>query len=384
MQRTFLIFLIAFQTVTAGAQKKLPVIIKASSMSVDIRDGDEFNKNAWTISPQLKPDVYTTSSRGRKVTFYTDKDSITVKITPTTKFDFVILVNDSIWALTEIKYVPAYLDVLKGAGKYNPDDLREIPPFTYQEQNHPQLAALRKGFNLDSVAGTGNDASQIINLMHWIHNLVPHDGEHNNPEVMNALSMIEVCRKEKRGLNCRGLATVLNECYLSMGIPSRFVTCLPKDSTDQECHVINMVYANNLQKWLWIDPTNDAYVMDEKGTLLGIEEVRERLITDKPLIVNPDANWNHKSSVVKENYLYKYMAKNLYRFECPVRSEYDTETRVMGKEIAYVQLLPLDYFEQKPDKTAHTNKNNGTTFINYKTNNPKLFWQAPPDRQKLK
>ena len=70
------------------AQSKLQTI-KATSKSVDIRDGENFNKNAWTISPEIKPDIYTTSSKGKVVTFYTDKDSISVKITDKTKFDFI-------------------------------------------------------------------------------------------------------------------------------------------------------------------------------------------------------------------------------------------------------------------------------------------------------
>jgi hypothetical protein len=71
-----------------------------------------------------------------------------------------------------------------------------------------------------------------------------------NPAVKNAMSMIAVCKRDNRGLNCRGLATVLNECYLAMGFKSRFVTCLPKDSLniDPDCHVINAVYSNTLKK----------------------------------------------------------------------------------------------------------------------------------------
>lgn len=272
-----------------------------------------------------------------------------------------------------------YLYILKKADKYNLSDNREIPKFTYQSSTDPHLTSLRKAFKLDSVAGTGNDASKIINLLHWVHNIIPHDGAHGNPEVMNAMSMIAVCKKDNRGLNCRGLATVLNECYLSLGIKSRFVTCLPKDSLgiDNDCHVINMVYVNSLKKWIWIDPTNDAYVMNEKGDLLSIEEVRERVINGKQLIVNPDANWNHKQSTLIQNYLYSYMAKNLYMLECPLSSEYDTETREQGKKLSYVTLLPLDYFKQGPNKTESTNAKNGTTFIYYKTNNPAAFWQAP-------
>jgi hypothetical protein len=361
---------------TVFAQQKFPTI-RATSKMVNIRDGDNFNKGSWTISPELKPDVYTTSNKNGKVTFYTDLDSISFTVVPNKKYDFIILLNNKDSALTQIIYGQKknYLDTLKKAAKYNLKNKREIPKFTYQSSDNTHLIALRKSFNLDSIAGTGNEVSQILNLLHWIHNLIPHDGNHGNPEVKNAMNMIAVCKKENRGLNCRGLATVLNECYLAMGFKSRFITCLPKDTSDIDCHVINMVYSNTLKKWLWIDPTMDAYVMNEKGELLSIEEVRERLINGKMLILNPDANWNHKTTQTKEDYLYNYMAKNLYQFECPVNSEYDTETKEQDKVVNYVQLLPLD--NKSPDKTEGTKTKSGTKFIISKTNNPTLFWQAP-------
>ena len=370
-----LLFLSLFAGQLLFAQTKLKTI-KATSKSVDIRDGENFKKNGWTISPEINPDIYTTSSRGKVVTFYTDKDSISVKITNKTKFDFVILLNDTTKALTQIAFKPSYLDKLKGASKYNFNDNREIPKFSYQDQSNPNLVALRKGFNLDSIAGYGNDVSKILNLLHWIHNLIPHDGNHENPTIKNAISMIAQCKKEDRGLNCRGLSTVLNECYLSMGFKSRFITCMPKDSIFDDCHVINSVYLPNDKKWIWIDPTNNAYVMNENGELLSIEEVRERIINDKPIILNPDANWNNKSSTTKQDYLYNYMAKNLYRLQCPLVSEYDTETWKEGKKITFVELLPLDAFQQKPDKSESTNTKTGTTFTYLKTNNPNNFWQT--------
>lgn len=277
----------------------------------------------------------------------------------------------------KLKQIGDYPSILKRAGKYNLSDNRPIPKFSYQASDNPNLVALRKGFNLDSIAGQGTDVLQILNLMHWIHDLVPHDGMNGNPEVKNAMSMLAVCKKESRGLNCRGLALVLNECYLSMGIKSRVITCLPKDSLkiDQDCHVINSVYSESLKKWLWIDPTNDAYVMNEKGELLSIEEVRERLISDKPLILNPDANWNNQSTQTKENYLENYMAKNLYILECHSSSEYNMETSSEGKTFNYIRLLPLDYFEQKPDKSEEKGETNNTLWITYKTNNPNVFWE---------
>ena len=279
--------------------------------------------------------------------------------------DFVAINN-------KLKLTGDYLFILKRANKYNLSDSRPLPKFNYQSSDNPNLMELRKGFKLDSIAGQGSDVLKILNLLHWVHNLVPHNGMNGNPEVKNALSMINVCKKDNRGLICRGLALVLNECYLSMGIKSRIVTCYPKDilKIDNDCHVINSVYSESLKKWLWIDPTFNAYVMNEKGELLSIEEVRVRLISDKTLILNPDANWNNQNPHTKEYYLYNYMAKNLYMLECPATSEYDMETPREGKTISYIKLLPLDYDNQKPDKEESEGK-----ITIFKTNNPKVFWE---------
>lgn len=359
------------------AQKNIP-IIKATSKKIDVRDGKNFKKQSWTISPELNPDVYETISLGQKVTFITDKDSITVKIKEDTEFNFIVLLNDSIKAPTQIKYKMPYLDKLKRAAKYNSSDNRFVPEFSYQSMDNPNLVKIRKELKLDSIAGTGNEISKIINLMHWVHAIIRHDGSApTNPTSKNAIDIIKVCKTENRGVNCRMMATVLNECYLAMGIKSRFVTCMPKETIFDDCHVINMVYSNDLKKWVWMDPTNDAYVMNEKGELLGLSEVRERLINGKTLILNPDANWNRKSSQTKAYYLEMYMAKNLYRMKTPLVSEYDSETWKSGTEIVSVELLPLDGIEQTPQKKEQTNTDTGVKFTSYKTNNPNLFWTQP-------
>lgn len=359
------------------AQKNIP-IIKSTSKKIDIRDGNNLKKQWWTISPELNPDVYETNSLGQKVTFITDKDSISVEIKKDTKFDFIILLNDSKKAHTQIVYKQTYLQKLQNAEKFDYSDNRFVPNFTYQSMDNPNLIKIRKDLKLDSIAGTGNEISKIINLMHWVHNSIRHDGSApTNPTSKNAIDIIKVCKTENRGVNCRMMATVLNECYLSMGIKSRFVTCMPKETIFDDCHVINMVYSNELKKWIWIDPTFDAYVMNEKGELLGLAEVRERLINGKPLLLNPDANWNRKSSQTKEYYLETYMAKNLYRLRTPLVSEYNTETWENVKEITYVELLPLDGIEQLPQKKEKTDEKTGIKFTSYITNNPNLFWTEP-------
>jgi hypothetical protein len=374
-QTTYFTFLLLiFIGQTTFAQKKLP-IIKANSTSVDIKDDNQLRKNAWRIVPEEKLDIYTTSAK--KVTFYTDIDSISFKIDPKKNYDFIILLNGKDSARTQIKYKPSRLEILKNAGKYDYTDNRFVPKFTYQSSENSNLQRIRQDLKLDSIAGKGNELSQIFNLLHWVHNLVRHDGSSDNPTLKNAIELINICKVENRGVNCRMLATILNECYLSMGIKSRYITCMPKETNFDDCHVINMVYSKELEKWIWIDPTFDSYVMDEKGNLLGIQDVRERLVKGLPLVLNADANWNRENLQTKEDYLYNYMAKNLYRLQTPLNSEYDTETWKSGKEVTYIELLPIDGIEQTPQKKEQTNNSTGVKFIYYKTNNPNLFWTKP-------
>ena len=376
MKPNFFVLLTAvLLTQTIFAQNELP-IIKANSSHVDIKDDNNLRKNAWRIVPEANPDVYKTSSK--KVTFYTDIDSISFDISPNNQYDFVILLNEKDSAKTRIVWEPSKLEILRKAENYNYSDSRFIPKFTYQSQDNPNLVKTREDLKLDSIAGNGTELSQIFNLMHWVHNLIKHDGSSKNPTLKNAVDLISICKAENRGVNCRMLATILNECYLSMGIKSRYITCMPRETEFDDCHVINMVYSKDLNKWIWIDPTFDAYVMDDKGNLLGIQEVRERLIKGLPLVLNADANWNRTNLQTKEHYLEYYMAKNLYRLQTPLVSEYNTETWEKGKEVTYVELLPLDGIEQTPQKKEKTNDKTGTKFIYYyKTNNPEIFWAKP-------
>ncbi|TSJ39937.1 transglutaminase-like domain-containing protein [Fluviicola chungangensis] len=377
--RLILTILILLLTVYVLGQKKLKVLhTNVKSFRMKYPSDPAITKRTWTIVPDLKPDSVIVSDT--KIQFITDVDSTFIKVDkkhPVCDFLVIYQHKDTCWTRVRYYEVPDYIGKLKKAAKYNTADVRTVPEFTYQDSSNTHLKALREKYNLDSIAGDAGEFNQIINLMHWIHNLVRHDGQHGNPENKNADELIKACSDGSRGLNCRGLAISLNECYLAMGFKSRYVTCMPKELEFDDCHVINMVYSEWLQKWVYMDPTNNAYVMDEKGTLLSIEEVRQRLIDGRTLIVNPDANWNNEQFVWLEGYLHSYMAKNLYRLECPVSSEYDYETKSPGKNTVYIELLPLDGLNQTPQKSDHTNNDTDFTVTRYVTNNPELFWKAP-------
>ena len=66
--------------------------------------------------PEYKPDVFTSNKIGERVTFYTDLDSISFVVESIAVHDFIILLNGTDSAYTQIRYEPSYLDNLKRLG----------------------------------------------------------------------------------------------------------------------------------------------------------------------------------------------------------------------------------------------------------------------------
>lgn len=272
-----------------------------------------------------------------------------------TYYDNMLSDNDLVSLRNEKKYNELLkvvkertpLKRLKGSAPYAKDTKNENVVFTYQSKDDYRLRAVRDYLKLDSVAGKGDELSKIINLLHYVHDNMPHDGSHRAFAEMDAIDLYNYCKTSGRGVNCRQLAISLCEMYLSIGIPARYVTCLPADPNDTECHVINSVWSEQLQKWIWIDPTNDAWVMDENGNLLSIAEVRERMINDQPLVLCETANWNHREKQTKEGYLYNYMSKNLYYFECNKHNQFNPESDYRTKTAEYIYLVPVGFADNK-------------------------------------
>jgi hypothetical protein len=282
-----------------------------------------------------------------------------------TDTDLDYIRNDArfIRAMEKIQALSDYRYILQKAGDYQKESHSTLPPFEYEDIRNSRIQAVKNYLQLDSVAGQGDELSKIINIMTWVHNSIRHDGSNWPTCEIDAIDIYNYSKASGRGVNCRALAIVLNECYLSMGFKSRFITCMPKSETDPDCHVINCVYSTALDKWVWMDPSFNAYVKDENGNLLGISEVRSRLINQQPLILNDDANWNGEPRQ-KEWYLDYYMAKNLYWINCPARSFFNVETMYRNTSENYVALMPSGYTQ-----------NSGRRFT--VTHDPDYFWQAP-------
>jgi len=101
----FIVVIISF-TQPLFAQQKLP-IIKATSKTVDVKDGDVYQKGIWNLSPENKPDIYFALEpvHEKKITFYTDVDSISFDIIPGNNYDFIILLNGKDTCYTQISTI---------------------------------------------------------------------------------------------------------------------------------------------------------------------------------------------------------------------------------------------------------------------------------------
>jgi len=126
--KKILIIALTFLSTAAFSQKQLPVI-KANSKTAKIYEEDGLLKG-WNIDPKTKPDVFTTSKlvKAKIVKFKTDIDSITFKIKPGEKKDFIVLLNGKDSCYTQIASPE-----IKDFSKIRPEIHDSIPLFINSE-----------------------------------------------------------------------------------------------------------------------------------------------------------------------------------------------------------------------------------------------------------
>ena len=252
-----------------------------------------------------------------------------------------------------------------------------VVTFTYAAPTDENLGRLRKLYGLDAIAGQGPEAERLINLMRWVNRLTGHANEPEIPKELNAFNLIRLAKDEHMLINCYMKTVILNEVYLAMGWPSRQTHLLPAEKEEEESHFITSVYAPSLGRWIMMDPDMGAYVTDEKGAILGVPEIRSRMIAGQPLRVKDVDDSGRLESARDDwsNFIRGvdypwFLSEFLFKIRCPRRSLYNLAadpSRVM------VELIPDGYREellQKPRMDAR-----GRTIISI--NDEGLFWQRP-------
>lgn len=281
-------------------------------------------------------------------------------------FAIPILLAILVWRLLPIymdyfSYHPEvdYRAILRTSPGYDLAENASVS-FSYESANSPGLTRLRETYGLDKIVGSGPDFEKAKNLLKWVHDQVPHDGSRPLPRQHDAISLIESAKSSGHGLNCRGLAIVLSEALLSVGVKSRFVELLPRDYST-ESHVVTLAYIPELGKWVFFDPTYQAYFVNAAGQPLSLGEIRASLSNGDALQANPEINYN--GGPMDVDYL-NYLAKNLHHFASPQYSAFGIDS---SSERQMIVLNPAG------DNSGRRNPFEPKIILH----NPALFWAKP-------
>jgi len=106
---------------TLFAQQMQP-IIKATSSKVDVKDGEIYQKAVWNLSPEANPDIYypLEPKSEKRITFYTDIDSVSFNFVPGNIYDFIIVLNNIDTCHTQISTVKPVKEVKTNTVSKNP------------------------------------------------------------------------------------------------------------------------------------------------------------------------------------------------------------------------------------------------------------------------
>jgi hypothetical protein len=248
--------------------------------------------------------------------------------------------------------------------------------FEYSDPDDESLVKLKEKYDLLSVRGNGSEFNQIINLMQWVHNYAYRTPNPSSPKEMTSLGLLKEIEEKHKNINCRMYATILNDIYLSMGFKSRIIDLLPNTNKPRDIHVVTVVYSNTFQKWIYMDADFGGYFTDDNKNLLSIEEIRQKLTNSEKLIINEKIGPRTRKFSSLAKYLGKktyktYISKNIFKFRCPLYSEFAYGAKKEGK--IFVDLIPDGFDEEslgKPDITE------GNIKI-LTTKNVELYWQKP-------
>jgi hypothetical protein len=246
----------------------------------------------------------------------------------------------------EVDVYPSFL----GRMKENVELLRASGPFAKDTasysikiiQDTVRAKEIRDYFRLDTLYAPDADTwTKALAIGRFVASNIPHDNQKVYPEHVNAIGLWEYTRNVAPAFNCRLHSILTFELMLAAGLDARFVTCLPEDKDDNDCHVVNEVWLPDLGKWAMVDTDEKRYVSDLDGIPLSLREIREHIISGEKMLLYPSFE---KGSTKKDDY-YAYMAKNTYWFSCWGELSYYQED--LGHEEVirdhYVNLVPSGF-----------------------------------------
>ena len=223
-------------------------------------------------------------------------------------------------------------------------------------QNETRAQEIRDYFQLDTLyPENATTWEKAVAIGKFVSSNIPHANQRHWPEHVNAVGLWEYTKEVEPAFNCRLHSILTFELLLSAGIQAKYITCMPEDKNDPDCHVVNEVWLPELNKWAMVDTDMGGhYVTDRNDTPLSLKEMRENYILGKKMLMHPAFG-----KAQKDNDYYAYMAKNTYWFACwGSLSYYQEEYEVGGVDRnSYVILVPSGYtpFDIGGGNTVTTN-----------------------------
>lgn len=256
-----------------------------------------------------------------------------------------------------------HIEVLKQSGPYRHDTER----FNIHSVANPKRAAvIREYFQLDTLYDdSASTWEKTLAMAKFVATNIPHANQTVQPKRKNAIYLWEYSKNTEPAFNCRLHSIMLFELLTAAGIDATYITCMPRNCHDSDCHVVNQVWLPEQGKWAMIDSDmGGCYATDSVGNLLSLQEMREYYIHDTPIFYHPQFG----DSADKEFWYYDYMAKNTYWFSCWESIHFDQEP-AEGKDAGrYIHLVPEGF---KPF---------GVNRGDIVTNDDRQFWAAPGKR----
>ena len=209
--------------------------------------------------------------------------------------------------------------------------------------DHPKYEALKCKYPIEAIAGNGDDFSKAVNLLHWVSTHNYHKGDYGENIPQNALDLLNYSydKDSSCGINCVGLARILSECLLAVGIQARQVFIMPCSPYDGDNHVVTNAFIKEANKWVMLDPTLNTYVVNEQGEYLSLLELRDHLANQEPIFFDKEAKYNDDAwteESAKENTV--YFAKNLFYFQTLEISTFGSDD---SSDNRFITLCPQGY-----------------------------------------
>lgn len=225
------------------------------------------------------------------------------------------LINRDMWDIniqkSNLALCEDRLDSLRAAKPYGPDTLDFSIKIIHDSARAKEI---RDYFHLDTLFAADADTwSKTVAIAQFVAKNIPHGNQSKWPDSINAIGLWEYTKKVEPAFNCRLHSIMTFELLISVGIDARYVTCLPQDGDDPDCHVVNEVWLPEQNKWAMIDADcGGNYITDKKGIPLSLLEIRESFIQGTKMVMHK------KFDAVggKNDEDYAYLAKNTYWFNC--------------------------------------------------------------------